>query len=42
MQKPRKSRLLSGTKEEENRIKIIDRIKPKIAEIETAEIEECL
>ena len=37
--KPRKSRLLSSTKGKENRI---DRVKSKIAEIETAEIKECL
>ena len=42
MQKPRKSRLLSSTKGEENRIEFINHVKSKIAEIETAEIEECL
>ena len=40
-QKPCKSRLLSSTKGEENRI-VINRVKSKIEEIETKEIEECL
>ena len=40
--KPRKSRLLSSTKGEENRKIIINHVKLKIAEIETVKIEECL
>ena len=43
-QKPRKSRLISSTKEEKNRIESImnHNIKTKIPEIKTTEIEEYL